>query len=91
MADPTNGNGDRRKINWPVIIAMIGWGGFGLIAWGALSQQVGAHDKRLDKIEAGYVAERDLRALADPLADRLRRIETQLDQLLQRQMRAAPN
>lgn len=81
-------NGERRKINWPVIIALVGWGGFGLIAWGSISQQVGAHDKRLDKIEAGYIADRDLKAISDPLNSRLSRIETQLDQLLSRSIRS---
>lgn len=89
MAD-LNGNGERRKINWGVAISLIGWGGFGLIAWGSISQQVGAHDKRLDKIEASYVAEKDLKAISEPVERRLSRIETQLDQLLQRQMRSSP-
>lgn len=86
MADQ-NPREERKRVNWPVAIAMVGWGGFGLIAWGSLNQQVSGHDARLDKIERAYVAEKDLTAISAPLNQRLNRIELQLDQLLQRQMR----
>lgn len=80
MAD-LNGNGERRKPNWPVIIALVGWGGFGLIAWGSISQQVGAHDKRLDKIENAFVSDKDMAQFVNALNTRLGRIEGQLDRL----------
>ncbi len=77
----SDANGDRRKINWTLVIALIGWGGFGLVAWGATTAQVNAHDKRLDKIEASYVSDKDMAALVNALGARLGRIEGQLDRL----------
>lgn len=80
MAEP-NGNGNGRR-NWtPIIVVFISLAVPGLIAWGVTQGQVAAHDKRLDKIEAVYVGDRDLRAIADPINERLRRIEAQLDEL----------
>ena len=84
-----NGNGDRRRQWGPLIAAFIGLAVPGLIAWGVTQAQVAAHDKRLDRIESGYVSDRDLRAISEPLNERLRRIETQLDQLLNRSLRPA--
>lgn len=74
-----NGIPERRKINWTVSIALIGWGGFGLVAWGATTATVNAHDKRLERMEAIALTEKDLSALNL----RLGRIEIQLDRLLQ--------
>ena len=83
-------NGERRQINWPLVVAFVGWGGFGLIAWGSLGQQVAGHDKRLDKIESAYVSDRDMTAMTASLAVRLSRIEGQLDRLESAIRRPAP-
>jgi hypothetical protein len=93
-----NDNGERKRSHWgPIIATFVGLAVPGLIAWGVTQGQVSAHtkdlakqDQRLDAIENTFVRERDLTAMSVQLNDRLRRIETQLDQLLQRQMRPAP-
>lgn len=84
-----DGDGERRsRAHWgPIIGAVIGLAVPGLIAWGVTQGQVSAHggnlmkhDQRLDLIENTYIRDRDLVGVHD----RLRRIETQLDQLLSR-------
>ena len=65
---------DRRKINWTLVIALFGWGGFGLVAWGSTTAQVNAHDKRLDRLETSYVSDKDMAAIGL----RLTRIEGEL-------------
>ena len=81
MSDPQNG--DRRKINWALVIAFIGWGGFGLVAWGSTTKAVDGHEKRIDKIEASYVSDRDMAQINAALSARLARIEGQLDRIEQ--------
>lgn len=76
---------DRRRVNWALVstlaLALIGWGGFGLVAWGSTTSQVNAHEKRLEKIEATYVTERDMSSIGQTIDKRLTRIEGQLDRL----------
>lgn len=89
MADAPNG--ERRRATWgPIIATVITLAIPALVGWGVIQSQVAAHgsdlkkhDDRLDKIESTYIRDRDLIAVHD----RLRRIETQLDQLLTRSMR----
>jgi len=89
-----NGNGDRRRNGWtshvPLGLAVIA----AAIAYGAMQNRVDGHDRqfvdqgdRIKTIEQTYVRERDLSAISGPLNDRLRRIESQLDQLIQRGIR----
>jgi hypothetical protein len=71
---------NRRAINWPLVVALIGWGGFGLVAWGSLMTRVDAHEREIDRLKSTTATERDLRNIDN----RLVRIEHRLDELLQR-------
>ena len=86
--------GDRRRTPLAVIvaagIAIVGWGAAGLTPWGGTAKAVDGHEDRIKRIEDSYVRERDLAAVSLEINRRLGRMETQLDQLLNRSMRPPP-